>query len=108
MLSRRSAGQVGPVSPFFNDTTKPQHKDHGTLGRALFDNESFEGWSSLFNVNTFSIFFVTTAFLGLLSRGSDDIPGYTSSVVNITSVSGIIKIAQEHVSGTNSRRSHVI
>jgi hypothetical protein len=40
---------------------------------------------------------VTTAFLGLLAKGSDDIPGYWSSVINITSISGIIKLAQNHV-----------
>ena len=92
-----SAGQSGPVSTFFNNTSNPQHKDAGTLGRALFDNESFEAWGKLYEVNTFSIFFVTTAFLGLLAKGSDDIFGYSSSVINITSISGIMKLAQEHV-----------
>jgi hypothetical protein len=41
---------------------------------------------------------MTTAFLGLLDKGSRDIEGYTSSVINITSISGIVKIAQGHVS----------
>jgi len=41
---------------------------------------------------------MTTAFLGLLDKGSRDVEGYTSSVVNITSISGILKIAQRHVS----------
>ena len=41
---------------------------------------------------------MTTAFLGLLDKGSRDIEGYTSSVVNITSISGILKISQGHVS----------
>ena len=40
---------------------------------------------------------MTTAFLGLLAKGSDDIPGYWSSVINITSISGILKLAQNHV-----------
>jgi NAD(P)-dependent dehydrogenase (short-subunit alcohol dehydrogenase family) len=92
-----SSGQTGPVSRFLNDPSAPEHKDAGTLGRALFDNESFESWSSLYNVNTFPIFFVTTAFLGLLATGSEDRPGYTSSVINITSISGIMKLAQNHV-----------
>jgi len=40
---------------------------------------------------------VTTAFLGLLAKGSQDVDGYWSSVINITSISGIIKVAQNHV-----------
>ncbi|KAJ8519006.1 hypothetical protein ONZ45_g3993 [Pleurotus djamor] len=93
-----NAGQVGPTSPFFNDLSAPEHKDAETLGRALFENESFEQWSSLYNINTFSIFFVTTAFVGLLTKGSQEkeSEGFTSSVINTTSISGIIKVAQNH------------
>ena len=93
-----SAGITGPVSRFLNDLSSPEHKDAETLGRALFENESFEAWTDVYRVNTFSAFFVTTAFLGLLAKGSDDKPGYTSSVVNITSISGLMKLAQNHVS----------
>ncbi|EIN12539.1 NAD(P)-binding protein [Punctularia strigosozonata HHB-11173 SS5] len=91
-----NAGQTGPVSEFLNNTSAPEHKDPETLGRALFNNESFETWSDLYKINTFSVFFVTTAFLGLLDVGSNDVPGWTSSVVNVTSVSGTLKIAQCH------------
>ena len=93
-----SAGITGPVSRFLNDLSSPEHKDAETLGRALFENESFEAWTDVYRVNTFSAFFVTTAFLGLLAKGGDDKPGYTSSVVNITSISGLMKLAQNHVS----------
>ncbi|EJC97899.1 short-chain dehydrogenase [Fomitiporia mediterranea MF3/22] len=91
-----NSGQVGPVSSFFNDLSSPEHKEPGTLGRALFDNESFESWSDVYRVNTFSIFFVTTAFLGLLSKGSEDSKHWQSSVVNITSISGVMRLAQNH------------
>jgi hypothetical protein len=43
---------------------------------------------------------MTTAFLGLLDKGSRDVEGYTSSVVNVTSISGILKISQGHVSAS--------
>ena len=42
--------------------------------------------------------FLDHAFLDLLAEGSGDIRGYWSSVLNITSISGIIKLAQNHVS----------
>ena len=93
-----NSGQVGPVSTFFNKMSSPEHKDPGTLGLALFNNESFESWGDLYRINTFSVFFVTTAFLGLLSKGSEDQANFSSVVINITSISGIMKLAQDHVS----------
>ena len=89
-----SAGVAGPFATFLNDPNAPEHRDPETLGRALFDNASFDDWASLFAANTFSVYFVTTAFLGLLAKGSEDIPGYTSSVINLGSISGVTKLAQ--------------
>ncbi|KAF9454780.1 NAD(P)-binding protein [Macrolepiota fuliginosa MF-IS2] len=90
-----NAGQVGPTSPFLENPSAPECKDAETLGLGLF-NESLQGWSDLYAINTFSVFFVTTAFLGLLAKGSEDVEGYWSSVINITSISGVIKVAQNH------------
>jgi NAD(P)-dependent dehydrogenase (short-subunit alcohol dehydrogenase family) len=92
-----SAGQNGPTSPFLGNPLAPERKDAETLGQALFNNETPQQWADLYTINTFSIFFVTTAFLGLLDKGSGDIEGYSSTVINVTSISGIIKLAQEHV-----------
>ncbi|KAJ7163298.1 NAD(P)-binding protein [Mycena filopes] len=93
-----NAGQVGPTSPFMGNKSAPEMKDAETMGQSLFDNESFEEWGQLYAINTFSTFFVTTAFLGLLDKGTREsqTPGWTSSVINITSISGVIKLAQEH------------
>lgn len=104
-----NAGQVGPVSRFLNDPSAPERKDASTLGQALFDNESFDTWADLYKINTFSIFFVTNAFLGLLDKGSRGIEGYTSSVINITSISGITKLAQRHFcyNSAKSAASHL-
>ncbi len=76
----------------------PERKDPETLGTALFNNETFEGWADLYSINSASIFFVTTALMGLLSKGSADVENYWSTIINITSISGVIKVAQEHVS----------
>jgi len=104
-----NAGQVGPVSRFLNDASAPERKDASTLGQALFDNESFDSWAALYKIDTFSIFFVTTAFLGLLDNGSREKEGYTSSVINITSISGITKLAQRHFcyNSAKSAASHL-
>jgi NAD(P)-dependent dehydrogenase (short-subunit alcohol dehydrogenase family) len=95
-----SAGIVGPVSTFLNDPTAPENTNAETLGNALFNDDGPEAWTEVYKIDTFSIYYMTTAFLGLLDKGSRDIEGYTSSVVNITSISGIVKIAQRHVSAS--------
>ncbi|KAK0464211.1 short-chain dehydrogenase [Desarmillaria tabescens] len=92
-----NAGQVGPMSEFFNQMDAPEHKDAETLGKAMF-NESMPGWSDLYSINVFPIFFVTMAFLGLLDNGTKECantrPGYTASVINVTSISGLMRLAQ--------------
>ncbi|EPQ51024.1 NAD P-binding protein [Gloeophyllum trabeum ATCC 11539] len=91
-----NAGQTGPRSGFMNDPQAPERKNADTFGLALFANEDIEGWAALYKINTFSIFFVTTAFLGLLDKGSKDRAGHTACVINITSISGYTKLAQNH------------
>ncbi|KAF8916977.1 hypothetical protein CPB85DRAFT_1287008 [Mucidula mucida] len=90
-----NAGQVGPCSLWFNDLSNPQHKDAETVGQALFE-EPAQGWSDIYAINVHSIYFVTTAFLGLLEAGTKSRPGYLSTVINTTSISGLMKLAQEH------------
>ncbi|KAK0464626.1 short-chain dehydrogenase [Desarmillaria tabescens] len=97
-----NAGQAGPMSLWFNDLTSPQHKDAETLGQALF-TEPEEGWADVFAINVYSIYFVTMAFLGLLEKGTKDQAGYTSSVINITSISAITKLAQQHFAYNTSK-----
>ncbi|TDL17844.1 short-chain dehydrogenase [Rickenella mellea] len=103
-----NAGQVGPTSFFLNDKSNAQHTSPSALGQALFESGSFNDWERLFSINISSIYFVTTAFIGLLSRGTEDRiskgdDGYTASVINITSISGILKVAQEHFAYNTSK-----
>jgi NAD(P)-dependent dehydrogenase (short-subunit alcohol dehydrogenase family) len=87
-----SAGQVGPIT----DVSASKYQDADVLGEALFQ-ESAEAWAKLYAINTFSIHFVTAAFLGLLAKGSKETQDYTSCVINITSISGLAKLSQNHV-----------
>ncbi|KAH9846670.1 short-chain dehydrogenase [Lenzites betulinus] len=98
-----NAGQVGPISKWFENPDAPERKDAESIGQAFFEGESFESWADLYTVNTFSIFFVTNAFLGLLAKGSEENPAYTSCVVNITSVSGLMKLSQNHFAYNSSK-----
>lgn len=48
-------------------------------------------WLDTFQTNVVAQYFTTAAFLPLLQIGSSAIPGYSSSVVNIASISGVMK-----------------
>lgn len=104
-----NAGQSGPTSPELNKPTPTSQKNADELGKYLFANESFEEWSGLYAINTFSTYFVTVAFLGLLEKGSRDRPGFSSSVINVTSISGLVKLAQRHFAYNSAKAaaSHI-
>lgn len=50
-----------------------------------------ESWMSTFETNSKALFFTSAYFLPLLAKGCETFKGYTSSIVNITSISGIMK-----------------
>ncbi|KAF1931207.1 NAD(P)-binding protein [Didymella exigua CBS 183.55] len=50
-----------------------------------------ESWADTFKTNVGSIFYMSMTFLPLLAKGGSKTPGYTSSVVNVTSISGAMK-----------------
>lgn len=76
--------------------TEPE--DPEKLRKALFEDASasIEEWDNVFRTNTSQLFFMTTAFFPLLSRGSEVERGFSSTVINITSISGIVKVSQHH------------
>lgn len=68
------------------------------MSKNLFEdeNETFEMWTDTYRTNVAQIFFMTTAFLPLLQKASEHQKGYSGTVINITSISGIVKTAQHH------------
>ncbi|KAF4210482.1 hypothetical protein CNMCM8980_009410 [Aspergillus fumigatiaffinis] len=68
------------------------------LHQKLFKDESnsVEEWDEIFRTNVTQLYFTTTAFLPLLNKGTDIEHGWSSTVVNISSISGIVKTAQHH------------
>ncbi|KIK67756.1 hypothetical protein GYMLUDRAFT_54508 [Collybiopsis luxurians FD-317 M1] len=95
--SRDGGGSLVPAGT----NVPPSQPDHTTKGFEYFKQgklpyelETFEGWSSMFRVNTFAPFFVTTAFIDLLIQGASSITGKkTSVVVNISSIASGMKAA---------------
>ncbi|KAI3320920.1 hypothetical protein HD806DRAFT_505340 [Xylariaceae sp. AK1471] len=68
------------------------------MKKNLFDAEAstFEDWTSVYKTNVAQIFFMTTAFLPLLQKSTESSPGWSGTVLNITSISGLVKSPQHH------------
>lgn len=98
-----NAGQVGPRTAFLGDPQAPQNSSAAALGDALFDAESFEGWADLYKVNVSSVFFATLGFLGLLEKATKSATGCTASVINVGSISGVLKLSQNHFAYNSSK-----
>ncbi|KAL2872773.1 SDR family NAD(P)-dependent oxidoreductase [Aspergillus lucknowensis] len=79
-------------------TQTVEHEDPGALRKALFEDPSsnMEEWDRTYRTNVVQCFFTTTAFLPLLQRGSEVETGWSSTVINISSISGIVKASQHH------------
>ncbi|KAJ5782384.1 Short chain dehydrogenase/reductase family [Penicillium paradoxum] len=81
-----------------SNTQETEPEDPTQLRENLFDDPAvtFDEWDSVFRTNVSQIFFMTTAFLPLLQRGSERERGWSSTVINTTSISGIVKVSQHH------------
>lgn len=68
------------------------------MKRNLFDNEksTVEDWTDVYRTNVAQVFFATAAFLPLLEKSSKRFPGWSGTVINISSISGLVKTAQHH------------
>ena len=84
-----------------------QTKSVDELQRNLFDGDSYEGWSQTFNVNVTSQFFVAAKFLPQLQKGSDKQRGWSSTILFISSISGLIQHFQKHAAYNASKAATV-
>ncbi|KAI5849937.1 short chain dehydrogenase/reductase [Tricharina praecox] len=50
-----------------------------------------ESWAETFETNVTAQYFTSVAFVPLLAAGTKNTPGYSSSIVNIASISGVMK-----------------
>jgi len=79
------------------------------MSKNLFDDENatFEDWTSTYATNVPQIFFMTAAFLPLLQKASEHQHGYSGTVLNITSISGIVQTAQHHFAYNASKAAAI-
>ncbi|KAG7091568.1 hypothetical protein E1B28_010592 [Marasmius oreades] len=77
------------------------------LKEALFDPTAVEEWTDIYATNVVGPYLMTTAFLPLLQKATEDQHGYSGCVVNISSISGSVRISQGHVSYNASKAATI-
>jgi len=79
------------------------------MKKKLFDNAdaTFDDWTDVYRTNVPQCFFMTTAFLPLLEKATEAEHGYSGTVINISSISGLVKSAQHHFSYNASKAATI-
>lgn len=77
------------------------------LRKNLLDPTSVEEWTSIYATNVVGPYLMTTGFLPLLQKATEHQYGYSGCVVNITSISGLLRISQGHFSYNSSKGAQV-
>ena len=73
----------------------------------FFDPTSVEEWTETYQTNVVGPYLLTTAFLPLLQKSTDTHYGFSGTVINITSISGLVRISQGHFSYNASKGAFV-
>lgn len=70
--------------------SEPDFKDARSVSEHMWKSDP-TSWRETFDTNVGAVYFVSAAFLPLLALGRACSPGYSPSIVNITSISGVMK-----------------
>jgi NAD(P)-dependent dehydrogenase (short-subunit alcohol dehydrogenase family) len=71
------------------------------------DSSTFDDWVNTYRTNVPQLFFMTMAFLPLLQKATEHQHGYSGTVINISSISGIVQSSQHHF-GYNASKAAAI
>jgi NAD(P)-dependent dehydrogenase (short-subunit alcohol dehydrogenase family) len=69
---------------------KPDMKSAKSISEHLWKSDPSD-WAATFETNITAQFFVAAGFLPLLAKAGESTPGFSPSIVNITSISGVMK-----------------
>ncbi|KAK4040379.1 hypothetical protein C8A01DRAFT_35614 [Parachaetomium inaequale] len=81
-----------------SETVQPESSSATEMKQNLFDTSksTAKDWTDTYTTDVVALYFTTAAFLPLLQRSSERHPHWSGTVINITSISGLIKGAQHH------------
>lgn len=86
---------------------EPDSEDAGELKSKLWNNETFDAWNENYSTNVTSVYFTTVGFLPLLQSAVRKYGHGHSSVITISSMSGIMRHAQGHFSYNTAKGATV-
>ncbi|KAF2178699.1 short-chain dehydrogenase [Zopfia rhizophila CBS 207.26] len=95
-----NAGVAAPKTSTKAESTEELRKN-------LLEPTSVEEWTSVYATNVVGPYLMTTAFLPLLQKATEHQYGYSGCVINITSISGLVRISQGHFSYNTSKGAQV-
>ena len=73
------------------------------LVEKLFDGTTEKEWLDVYQTNVVGPFLMSTAFLPLLEKATQTHKGYSGTIINISSISGHIRISQGHFAYNSSK-----
>jgi NAD(P)-dependent dehydrogenase (short-subunit alcohol dehydrogenase family) len=87
------------------ETFKTESESASEMKKNLFDadNATFDDWTDTYKTNVASVYFMSTAFLPLLAAATEHNEGYSGTIINISSISGLVKTTQHHPSYNASK-----
>lgn len=94
-----SGTSEGPQSTNASGGTEgsPEGEDANELKKNLWTSEdNFDTWTDIYRTNVAAMYWTSVAFLPLLEAATKHHKGYSGCILNITSISGITKQAQNH------------
>jgi len=91
------------------NTQQVESKTAEEMKKNLFDaeNSTFDDWCNTYRTNVPQLFFMTTAFLPLLQSSTDRHHGFSGTIINISSISGLVQTSQHHF-GYNASKAAAI
>ncbi|CAI6258777.1 unnamed protein product [Periconia digitata] len=94
---------AGIAAPKTETTAETPEK----LRENLLNPTSVDEWTSQYATNVVGPYLLTTGFLPLLNKATEHTYGYSGTVVNISSISGMVRISQGHFSYNASKGAAV-
>ncbi|KAL1610084.1 hypothetical protein SLS60_001749 [Paraconiothyrium brasiliense] len=85
-----NAGIARDDATKFSSSGQPDMSDPQAIADHFLKTPN-EAWADTFQTNVTGVYYMSMTFLPLLAKGREVTPGYTSSVVNVTSISGFMK-----------------
>jgi len=85
-----NAGIARDDATKFSSNPSPDFSNAQSISDHFWKSEP-ESWAATFETNITAAFFTSLAFLPLLAKGRESTPGMSTSIVNIASISGVMK-----------------